>query len=242
MGELRLHITLVDARCHEAAHPLEPCFRDGAGVADEVDLQGILHHPERVEQRCHSTEIVQRISGTQIADKTHIPRLDLHHGPLVLIGVEPDRLGLAHQPMENPGKVRHPMHRSNAGDLHGLGLRQLVPLPDGDDFARLAQEQHLPHALVLGRREEHQDGLFLFDAAQVEQVGVGHHPECTVGIGGKNVIRIENDHGPRREQRAKSLSVLGKQGERDRSVSHGLQILPAGGLVNPRMLPFPSSG
>ena len=70
--------------------------------------------------------------------------------------------------MENPGKVRHPMHGSNAGDLHGLGLRQLVPLPNGDEFARFAQEQHLPHALILGRREEHQDGFFLFYAAQVE--------------------------------------------------------------------------
>ena len=54
----------------------------------------------------------------------------------------------------------------------------------------LADEKNLALVFFVRVRVEQQDGFLLFDAGQVEQIGIWPQQQHPVGVGGQNVIGI----------------------------------------------------
>ena len=136
----------------------KPCLRDVAGLPDQVDLDRGLHRAQPVHQPGQPVIIVQRIAPLALADEPRVAGLHFDHRPLVLVGVQVDVLALAHQPVEHRGELGQPLDLLDAGELPGLVLGQLVPLPGREQLVRLAQEQDLAQLLVVRVRVEQQDG------------------------------------------------------------------------------------
>lgn len=165
---------------------------------------------------------VQGILGLRIADEAFFARLDFHGGPGVLVAVEKDVLGFAHQLPEDAGEFGQPFDRFNAGNGAGFGLGVLVPLPGAGFFVRLAQEQHLAQVLAERPGRDEQDGLLLLDAREIEQVGIGHQHQRAVGVGRQDVVGIDDGERIRGQQLLEPRPIFHEQGGVDRCVSHEL--------------------
>jgi hypothetical protein len=113
----------------------------------------------------------------------------------VFVGIEPDVVGLAHEAMEELGNFGDPLDIADAGGFPGGFAGQLVTFPDGDEVAGFAEEQDLALPLVVGVGEDEEDGFLLFDAGQVEEVGIGDGSEGAVGVGGGDVVGIDDRDG-----------------------------------------------
>ena len=70
---------------------------------------------------------------------------------------------------------------------------ELVAFPQFILRGGFAQKKNFAMLLLIGVRIEQQDGLLLFDAGQVEQIRVGAHRQCAVGVGRENVVGIDDD-------------------------------------------------
>lgn len=108
-----------------------------------------------------------------------------HVGAFVLVGIEENHFGVAQQLAEQTGQLRHPAYGGYPGNLRGFLLGMLVSLPDGTERGWLAQEKNFAVAWIKRIRSEQQYGFFLFDAGEVEQVGVGLHGQQRIGVGGE---------------------------------------------------------
>ena len=127
---------------------------------------------------------MQRVLLPAAMCETRLACLRWDGGANVLIRIEIDPIGLAHDGAELRLEVRQPMHPLDAAALRGLLFGELFTFPHGDGLVRLADEEHLALFRVRGIGEKHEDGLLLIDAAEVELVAVGDEGQGTIRIRG----------------------------------------------------------
>lgn len=147
-------------------------------------------------------------------------------------------VGLAHQSVEELGKLGNPLDVADAGRFAGGVLGEFAALPRGDQVGGFAKEQNLPQSLVVGIGIEQEDRFLLFHAGKEEQVGVGHGTQRAVGIGGEEIVGIDHREGARREKAGKTSAVLGKDPGIDRRVAHGNRVRESAPRRNPEMTGF----
>lgn len=81
-----------------------------------------------------------------------------------------------------------PLDAWDAGAGFGLGFGEFCPLPDGDGVVGLTEEEDFPVIWVMGGGAEEEDGVFLGDAGEVEEVAVLLKREGGVCVGGVGVV------------------------------------------------------
>ena len=117
-------------------------------------------------------------------------------GALVLVGIEEDVVALAHQAMEEAGKFRQPVDVLDAGSRLRLLLVEFVAFPAFVFGRGLAQEETVRASFRRPRRGKGRRMVcFLFDAGEIEEIGVGGHGGGAVAVGGGNVVGVEDSEG-----------------------------------------------
>jgi len=228
MGEFGLDFGFVDAGLYEAGDALEAGVGDVAGGAEEADFLVGLHGTEGVQEAGEALVIVEGIAALGVRDEPVVAGFDLDDGALVLVGVEVDVLAFAHEAAEDAGEFGQPFDARDAGAFAGLLFGEFVAFPDGDEFAGFAQEQDFSEFLVVGIGIDEQDAFFLVDAGEVKEVGVLAQAEGAVGVGGGDVIGIDDDEGVGQQEFGQPRAVVNEQGRVDGSVTHKFNCRAAG--------------
>ena len=127
--KLSLNLALSDTRFDESQNPTESLAGQLAGSSDQLDFSRRFLHAQPVQQPRQSLTAVQRILGTDPLRKPGLTGLDHNLRPLVLVRIQIHMIALAHQPMEQLGKLRQPVHMVYTARFSCFLLRQLVALP-----------------------------------------------------------------------------------------------------------------
>ena len=86
----------------------------------------------------------------------------------------------------------------------------LVTFPDLQVFAGFAQKEDFAVLGIRGAWKQDKNGLFLFDAAEVKQVGVRMQGQRAIGVGGQNVVGVGEGDCPNRKPFRQPFSMLGE--------------------------------
>ena len=141
-------------------------------------------------------------------------------GAGVFVVVEVDRIRLAHEFAEDGLEVGGPADLGDAREGRGLVLRDLVALPDGEGFGGLADEEDLAFCRIGVRGKEKEDGLFLIDPAEIEQVGALDEGLDPVRAAPGKVGGMDHGEGAWRQGRGEADPVFSKELQRNFLVLH----------------------
>ncbi len=213
----------------EAGDAFECGAGDVAGFLEQGDLGGGLHHADPVHEAREAVVGVERVLALEPADEAGIAGFDDDFGALVFVGIEVDVFGFAGEAVEGPGEIGEPLDVLDAGDGAGLVLGEFVAFPDGDEVGGLAEEEDLALAFVFGVGEEEEHGFLLGDAGEVEQVGIGDETAGAVGVGGRNVVGVDDGQRAGEEQLAEACPVLDEQRGINGGVTHAGKEFSQGG-------------
>ena len=216
-----LQFVFHHARPKRREHATESTVGDLDRPPHKLHLGGVLHRPQLPQERLETFVAVERISRQERAGLSQVAGFDLGARPLVFVGVEVDPLALAHERVQHARQVGQPADLCHARNLPRLVLGELVALPGGEQFIRLADEEHLPLGGVdrVGRKHEH--ALLLLDPREPEEVAGRMEPERAVARGGQQIGGVHDDEALRRQKRRQVLTVGEEQGWLDRGVTHG---------------------
>ena len=147
---------------------------------------------------------------------------------LVFVGVKIDVLALAHQAMEQGSELGQPLDARDAGDLLRLLLGKLVALPGREQLVGLAHKEDFPQLVVVRVRVKQEDSLLLFNAGEVEEVGVLAQGQRAIGAGVQAVVGIDQGQRVGEEQLGEVCPVIAEQLWIDWVITHkGHQTLVA---------------
>ena len=164
---------------------------------------------------------VQRILMLAAAGEAEFTCFDRDAGAGVFVAIEENDRGLAHQLAEEDLELGGPDDFLNAGAFARLGLGEFVALPDGDEFGGLTNKEDFPLFGIGSIREEDENGFFLIDATQVVKVAVLSKAKRAVGIGGHDVIGMQDDESARWQGSGETAAVFDEEFSRSRLVAHG---------------------
>ena len=230
VDQLRLEFVFHHPRLEAGEHPPQADVGDVDRPAEELHFGRILHGAQVSHDRRQPLVAVERIAGHELAGVADVARIGLGAVALVLVRIEIDPLTLAHQDMEHAGQLRQPADARDPRDLLGPFLRQLLPLPDGEMFVRLAEEEHLPLRRVGRLRREDEHALLLLDPGEVEEVGSRIDRKRAVAGLRENVGGVDDRDRARGELTHELTAVGDEQGVVDRGVPHGF----SSGVSRPR--------
>ena len=221
VGQLGLDLPFADARLDEAQQAPEPGLRNVAGPLDDGELDRVLDHPQAVHQGREALVAVQRIAGLALLDEAVVGGLHHRRGAQVLVGRQIDVVGLRDQPVDPRFEAVRPFDPLDPGCFARLLLVELFTVPDRDVLAGLLDEEDFPLLGVRGIGHQHQHGLLLVDAGEVEEVGVLLERHRPVGVGRVDVVGQHDGDAVRLEQGAEFLAVADEQLGVDGVVAHG---------------------
>ncbi len=84
---------------------------------------------------------MERKACLALADKPPVAGLDRADSFGLFVGVQEQLIAFQDKLPEDRGELRQELHVRNAGDRFRLVAGEFVPLPDPQEFARLADEQ-----------------------------------------------------------------------------------------------------
>ena len=221
VDQLRLEFVFHHPRLEAGEHPPQADVGDVDRPAEELDLGRILHRTQAPHDRRQPLVAVERIAGHELAGVADVAGIGLGAVALVFVGIEEHPLALAHQDVKHTRQLREPAHPRHPGDLLGSFLRELLPLPDGEVFIRLAEEEHLPLRRIGGLRREDKHAFFLLDPGEVEEIGGRIDREGAVAGLREDVGGVDDRDRARRELGHELTAVGDEQGVVDRGVPHG---------------------
>ena len=182
---------------------------------------GALNAAQGIENGRKALITVQRILMLAAAGEAEFTRFDCNAGAGVFVAIEENDGGLAHQLAEEDLELGGPDDFLNARAFARLGLGEFVALPDGDQFGSLTDTKDFPLFGIWGIREEDEDGFFLVDATQVVEIAVLGEAERAVGIGGHDVIGMQDDESARWQGSSETAAVFDEEFSRSGLVAHG---------------------
>ncbi|MCK6501754.1 MAG: hypothetical protein L6Q38_19940, partial [Nitrospira sp.] len=138
----------------------------------------------------------------------------------VLVAIEPDVLGLAHEAMKDPGEFGDPLDIANAGGFARRFAGEFLSFPGGDQIAGFAQEQNFALPFVIRVGKHHQDGFLLLDSGEVEEVRVRCEAQGAVSVGGEDVVGVDDGDGTGGQEAHQTSAIADEQLGIDRRVSH----------------------
>ena len=127
---------------------------------------------------------------------------------------------LAHQPVKQAAELREPQDGLNPGNPARFVLGQFVSFPNRQVLARLSQKKHLAMFLVVRVGKEKQNRFLLLDAAEIKQIGILPQRQRAVGVGGEDVVGVDDRERVFQHQLFQPLAVGDEELRIDRRVSH----------------------
>ncbi len=139
----------------------------------------------------------------------------------MLVGGEENGIRLGDEAVDGGVEGGAPLDAGYAGALGGGFLGELFPLPDGDVVVGLAEKKDFPVVGIM-RSGEEDEGAFLLDhAGEVEEVVALLEGEGCVGVGGVDVVRVDDGDGVFVQQGCEVFPVCGEEGCGRGSGAHG---------------------
>lgn len=181
---------------------------------------GALDAAQGIENGRKALITVQRILMLAAAGEAEFTCFDRDAGAGVFVAIEENDRGLAHQLAEEDLELGGPDDFLNAGAFARLGLGEFVALPDGDEFGGLTNKEDFPLFGIGSIREEYENGFFLIDATQVVKVAVLSKAKRAVGIGGHDVIGMQDDECTGRQGGGETATVFDEEFGGSRLVAH----------------------
>ena len=160
--------------------------------------------------RSKSFDSMKRIIGTEFLVESLITGLNRFFRSAVFVFVQIERVSFRSKLLHYVIEFLHPMNAPNAGNRGGLFLVVLVTFPDLQVFAGFAQKEDFAVLGIRGAWKQDKNGLFLFDAAEVKQVGVRMQGQRAIGGGGQNVVGVGEGDCPNRKPFRQPFSMLGE--------------------------------
>ncbi len=127
-----------------------------------------------------------------VPDKSRVACFDHDARPLVLVGVEINMIALAHQAVKQGLKIGEPFDPRDTRHFPGFFLSELVTFPRFGVQGGLAKEENLPLIFLVRARIKQKNSFLLLDAGEIEQVGILAQQHGAVGIGGQDVVGVDN--------------------------------------------------
>ena len=211
VGEFGLDFDFVDAGLDLFEEVAEALFGDGDGLFEEFDFRLGFNDAQLVQEAGEAVVLMERILRLGLADETEVAGLDRVGGALVFVGVKVNVFGLAEELAEEDGKLGEPLDGFDAGDFLGFLLGVFVAFPDFQVLVGFAEEKDFAKFFVVGVRGQDKDAFLLFDAGEVEEVGIGYGEEGAVGVGGGDVVRIYRGDGVGEEESGEAVAVGGEE-------------------------------
>src|SRR4051812_24647504 len=107
---------------------------------------------------------VERIAAFDFGDEAGVASFDFNVGARMLVGIEENAFGLAHDALENALKIREPFHARDAAELLGFVFGELVAFPGFEFGFGFAQKKNFAMLLVIGVRINEENRFLLLDA------------------------------------------------------------------------------
>src|SRR6185369_12256134 len=148
--ELGFDVAFIHAGLYEAQDAPESFFSDFAGLADEGEFMLGLRDAKLVHHAGKPLVIVQWITAKRFANETGFTRFDFDDGPLMLVRIEVNMLGFAHEAMKQDRELREPLDILNARDFARLVFCEFVAFPELTVGGRFAQKKNLAMLFVVG--------------------------------------------------------------------------------------------
>ena len=224
MGELGFDFVFEHAGFDESAHAFEAIAGDGAGTLEEFDLGGLFDDTKPVHQPRESVVMMKGVPFLDPSDEAGLPGFDHDFGAFVLVGIEPDMFGLAHEAVEELREFGNPLDIANARGFASAIFVEFPALPGGDQFGGFPEKKDFPLAFIVCIWEQQQNRFLLFHPGEMEEVGVRGESKGPVGVGGEDVVRIDEHQGAGREELHQSAAVADEELRIDGRMAHGWSV------------------
>jgi len=151
--------------------------------------------------------VVQWVAGHGVSDKSGFAAFGFDHCPFVLVAVEVNVLGLAHEAMEELREIGKPLDASDTAELARLLFREFCTFPELQFGRGFAEEKDLAMFFVVRIRIKQEDLLFLLNAGQIKEVRIRGHGHSAIGIGHWHVVGVDDGQRIGKQQSFEALPV-----------------------------------
>ena len=119
---LGLDLVFPNTGSYKSKYAFEAFFGDRTSMSDEVDLNGVFHRAQPLQNGVALCPVVSRVLFLGPLDESILPGFGLYCLPIVFVGVEVDGVRLGHQFEEDLVEITQPVDRLYPANLEGAFL------------------------------------------------------------------------------------------------------------------------